>query len=98
MINRGDQNSRTYEVVIGQKDIFTNVKRILEDHYDIGRLIRKKKILRGYINESYEIEVVSNRRKTRYLLRRYRQGAGEENIKFEHALFKELQKRGFKFS
>lgn len=98
MINRVNQNSKTVDVGGALKDTFTTVKRILEAHYDIGRLIRKKRILRGYINESYEIEMVYHGRKNRYLLRRYRQGTGKEKIKFEHALLKTLQKRGFKFS
>jgi homoserine kinase type II len=98
VINRVHQNSRTDDIVVGQKDIFTKVKRMLGDHYDIGRLIRKKKILRGYINESYIIEMVSNGKKNRYLLRRYRQGTSEEKIKFEHALLEKLQKRGFQFT
>jgi len=55
VINRLEQNSKSDDIIVGQKGIFKNVTRMLEDYYDIGRLIRKKKILQGYINDSYEI-------------------------------------------
>lgn len=81
-----------------QNDIFRNNRKILSEHYDLGELIRKKRITRGYINDSFEIEVLRDGGKSRYLLRRYRTGIHEEKIRFEHALLNELQKRKFKFS
>ena len=81
-----------------QNYILRSNREILSEHYDLGELIRKKRITRGYINDSFEIEVLRDQRKTRYLLRRYRTGTQVEKIRFEHALLNELQKRKFKFS
>ena len=81
-----------------QNYILRSNREILSEHYDLGELIRKKRITRGYINDSFEIEVLRDQRKSRYLLRRYRTGTQVEKIRFEHALLNELQKRKFKFS
>jgi homoserine kinase type II len=81
-----------------QNDILRSNREILSEHYDLGELIRKERITRGYINDSFEIEVLRDQGKSRYLLRRYRTGTHEEKIRFEHALLNELQKRKFKFS
>jgi len=81
-----------------QNDILRSNREILSEHYDLGELIRKKRITRGYINDSFEIEVLRDGEKSRYLLRRYRTGIHEEKVRFEHALLNELQKRKFKFS
>ena len=81
-----------------QNYILRSNREILSENYDLGELIRKKLITRGYINDSFEIEVLRDQRKSRYLLRRYRTGTHVEKIRFEHALLNELQKRKFKFS
>ena len=81
-----------------RNDILRSNREILAEHYDLGELIRKERITLGYINDSFEIEVLQEQGKSRYLLRRYRTGTHEEKIRFEHALLNELQKRKFKFS
>lgn len=81
-----------------QNYILRSNREILSEHYGLGELIRKERITRGYINDSFEIEVLRNQRIRRYLLRRYRTGTHVEKIRFEHALLNELQKRKFKFS
>ena len=86
------------DIITTQKDILRDNSRILSEHYDLGQLLRQKQIARGYVNDSYEIEVLCDGRKCRYLLRRYRQGTPEQKVRFEHALLHELQVKGFAFS
>ena len=81
-----------------QEDVLRSNRNILSEHYDIGRLVRQERIYRGYINDSYKIEMLRYGKKSRYLMRRYRQGTPEEKVSFEHALLLELQARGFSFS
>lgn len=86
------------DVIATQADILRSNKNILSEHYDIGQLVRQERIDRGYINDSYEIEMLRAGKKTRHLLRRYRPGTPEEKVRFEHALLQELQVKGFEFS
>ena len=86
------------DIITTQEDILRSNRNILSENYDIGQLVRQERIDRGYINDSYKIEVLHDGKKCRYLLRRYRPGILEEKMRFEHALLQELQTRGFKFS
>ena len=91
-------NSGKKNIIKYQEYIFKSNRNILSAHYDIGQLIRQERIYRGYINESYRIEMLRDGQKSLYLMRRYRKGTREENVRFEHALLHELQIRRFKFS
>jgi homoserine kinase type II len=84
--------------MITQEDIIRSNSNILSEHYDIGQLVHQEKIERGYINDSYKIEMLRDGKQSRYLLRRYRHGTPEQKVRFEHALLHELQAREFVFS
>jgi len=71
------------------------IRDILNNHYDLGRLVRSEFIDRGYINTSYELEIVQNGQSQRYILRRYWKGKELAQIKLEHTLLLELQAREF---
>ena len=88
-------NSGKKDTVKSQEDILKSNRNILSEHYDIGQLIRQERIYRGYINDSYKIEMLRDGQKCRYLMRRYRKGTPEEKVRFEHALLHELQIRKF---
>jgi homoserine kinase type II len=91
-------NSGKEDTGKSQEDILKSNRNILSAHYDIGQLIRQERIYRGYINDSYRIEMLRDGQKCRYLMRRYRKGTPEEKVRFEQALLLELQIRRFKFS
>jgi homoserine kinase type II len=91
-------NSEKKDTITTQEDILRSNRNILSEHYGIGQLVRQERIYRGYINDSYKIEMLRDGKKSRYLLRRYRQGTPEAKVRFEHALLHELQARGFSFS
>jgi len=91
-------NSGKEDTVKSQEDIFKSNRNILSEHYGIGQLIRQERIYKGYINDSYKIEMLRGGQKCRYLMRRYRKGTPEEKVRFEHALLHELQIRKFRFS
>jgi len=81
-----------------QEDILKSNRKILSEHYDIGQLIRQERLCRGYINDSYKIEMLRSGKKRQYLFRRYKKGTPEEKVRFEHALLHELKIRRFKLS
>ena len=91
-------NTEKKDTIATQADILRSNRNILSEHYDIGQLVRQERIHRGYVNDSYKIEMLHDGKKTRYLLRRYHQGTPVEKMRFEHALLQELQVRGFEFS
>ncbi len=71
------------------------IRRLMEDHYDLGKLTRTKVILGGYCNKSYAVWMSVNNRVQRYFLRLYNPNAIEKEIRFEHALVKHLRTNGF---
>ena len=91
-------NTEKKDIITNHEDILRSNRNILSEHYDIGQLVRQERIDRGYINDSYKIEMLRNDQQTRYLFRRYRQGTPEAKVIFEHALLQELQVRGFELS
>ncbi len=91
-------NTKNKDIIITQEDVLRSNRNILSEHYDVGQLVRQERIDRGYVNDSYKIEMLRAGKKTRYLLRRYRQGTSEAKVRFEHALLQELQIRGFELS
>ena len=83
---------------IDRNYITEHMKGLLSENYDIGELIDVKKLDRGYVNVSYEIDTIKGDRKHKYFLRRYKRGIREDEVKFEHSIIKHLMKKNFKFS
>ncbi len=75
-----------------------HLRTLLEKHYDIGELVDVKKLDRGYVNVSYEIETKKGKRDQKHFLRRYKRGIREDEIKFEHSIVTHLTKKGFSLS
>ncbi len=73
----------------------SHVREIISENYEIGDLKKMKKLDRGYVNTSYEIETVRNDKENRYFLRKYKKGIREEEIKFEHSIINHLVKKNF---
>ncbi len=79
-------------------ETFGALKNILAEHYALGKLVKVRKIDKGYVNVSYEIRMFRDGKTHRYLLRCYRKGVRHEKIRFEHALLKQLVRKRFVFS
>jgi homoserine kinase type II len=74
------------------------LETLISDHYDIGDLITIRKLDRGYVNTSYELETISGGKERRYFLRKYKKGTKEEEVRFEHSIIQHLMKRDFKIA
>jgi len=92
------QSVHTLQEVIARNYLEEHLRKILATHYDIGELSSVRKLDRGYVNVSYEIETETNSRKRRYFLRRYKRGIREEEIRFEHSIVKHLMSKNFPLS
>jgi homoserine kinase type II len=63
-------------------------------HYNLGKLIRQEKDLRGTVNTSYFIETLQDGARRKYFLREYKAGIQREEILFEHALIEHASREG----
>ncbi len=68
---------------------------IVEELYDLGRVLEVYQIFGGYINRSFGLVVQRNGIRKDYFLRQYKHGIAEHEIKFEHALINHCAARGF---
>ncbi len=91
-------NVQVLQEAVDRSYMSHRLKTMLAEHYDIGELVNVKKLDRGYVNVSYEIETKRGRRTKKYFLRRYKRGIREDEIKFEHSIVTHLTKRGFSLS
>jgi len=63
--------------------------------YPVGKLTGYTKLTRGYVNISYAVTAARGEKSVQYLLRIYRRGIGEDEIKFEHSIIRHLMNRHF---
>ncbi len=73
----------------------SHLREVISENYEIGDIKKIRKLDRGYVNTSYEIETVRNDKENRYFLRQYKEGIKEEEITFEHSIINHLVKKNF---
>jgi homoserine kinase type II len=73
----------------------SQLKTIISNHYDLGKLVDYEQLFLGYCNISYIIMIERSGKRKRFFLRRYRQGTTEEEIAFEHSVINHLIKKNF---
>ncbi|MCG6911931.1 MAG: phosphotransferase [Deltaproteobacteria bacterium] len=71
------------------------IRRLMESHYDFGKLTRVEGITGGYCNKSYAVWMADAPRNRRLFLRLYNPHVAEKEIRFEHALVDHLRSNGF---
>jgi homoserine kinase type II len=76
------------------KPLLTQAIRVLETHYDIGRVKRIIQLYGGYTNQSFAVWMEKSDRGQKYFLRKYRAGATACQVRFEHALITHIISRG----
>jgi homoserine kinase type II len=59
-------------------------------YYDLGDLVAFEKNERGYVNQSFAIDVLKSGVNIRYFLRQYKRGIKETELRFEHSLINHL--------
>jgi homoserine kinase type II len=80
---------------LGQKQLFGTIVKLMEENFDLGRVIRIKEVLGGYCNKSYAVWMSAIDGEERFFLRLYQPNAVESEILFEHALLNHLRSNGF---
>jgi len=71
----------------------SQLKSLLNSHYNLGQILHLKKIDRGQVNVSFEVKAVRRGRESRYLLRQYRLGIEKAEIEFEHSIIRHVAKK-----
>ena len=94
----GRHQKRDLRVRFPFMETVEHLTQVLAAHYSLGDLVWAERNERGYINLSFDIATLQDGKRTAYLFRRYRVGAHENKIRFEHALMEELVTRRFHLS
>ncbi|MCX6363582.1 MAG: phosphotransferase [Actinobacteria bacterium] len=71
------------------------IERIVDDDYDLGRVVRAERIFGGYVNASFAVWTRTESGEHRYFVRKYNQAITEREVRFEHALLTHLASHGF---
>jgi homoserine kinase type II len=71
------------------------LRAVLQEHYDLGELVDCEKLLLGYVNVSYVVELRAGGELKRFFVRRYKRGIEAEEIEFEHSVIHHLVEHRF---
>ncbi len=71
------------------------IEEIVDDDYDLGRVVRAERIFGGYVNASFAVWTRTGSGEHRYFVRKYNRAITEREVRFEHALLTHLADHGF---
>lgn len=71
------------------------IEEIVNDDYDLGRVVRAERIFGGYVNASFAVWTRTESGEHKYFVRKYNRAITEREVRFEHALLTHLADRGF---
>ncbi len=64
----------------------TQIIELIEENYDIGKVVEVYEIFGGYVNRSFGIYVENGGARQEYFVRKYKSGITDKEILFEHKL------------
>src|SRR3990172_7777116 len=79
----------------GMVSVVESEIRAVQSRYELGRLLGFERNERGFVNTSFALETEIDGKPRKFFLRRYKQGAGENEIKFEHSIIRRLLEKDF---
>jgi homoserine kinase type II len=71
------------------------IEQIVDDDYDLGRVMRAERVFGGYVNASFAIWTRDEAGEHKYFVRKYNRAITEREVRFEHALLTHVASRGF---
>lgn len=77
--------------------LYTQLRDLVENYYDIGTLLEVYQIFGGYINTSFEIYTEKDGEKQTWFVRKYKNGKELESLLFEHSMLKHAKENGFTY-
>lgn len=76
---------------------YAQVREIVEEHYNIGKLLDMYQIYGGYVNTTFGLYTELDGQKYTWIMRKYRRGKTVDALLFEHKLLKHAREHGFTF-
>ena len=73
----------------------SKIEKIVDDEYDLGRVLRAERIFGGYVNASFAVWTRAETGDHTYFVRKYSTAITEREVRFEHALLTHLEANGF---
>jgi len=64
----------------------TQLVELIDENYDLGKVVEVYEIFGGYVNRSFGIYVEKNGKQQEYFVRKYKSGITDKEILFEHKL------------
>ena len=71
---------------------------IVNDEYDLGRVVRTERIFGGYVNASFAVWTQTGEGEHKYFMRKYSPAIKEREVRFEHALLSYITAHGFELA
>ena len=71
------------------------IEEIVNEDYDLGRVVRAERIFGGYVNASFAVWTRTESGEHKYFVRKYNRAIVEREVRFEHALLTHLASHGF---
>ena len=72
----------------------TQIIELIEENYDLGKVIEVYEIFGGYVNRSFGIYVLKDGKQSEYFVRKYKNDITDKEIMFEHKLIEFSIKNG----
>lgn len=90
-------SAKTEELAQRTKEgfVYNQIKKIVEEYYDLGTLLEVYQIFGGYVNTTFGIYTEKNGEKETWLFRKYKRGKQLESLLFEHKLLLHARKNGY---
>lgn len=77
--------------------LYSQIKEIVENYYDLGDLIEAYQIFGGYINTTFGIYTEKDGERETWLFRKYKRGKELDSLLFEHNLLIHARENGFSY-
>lgn len=77
--------------------IFTQIKDVVDNNYDIGKVVEVFQIFGGYVNNSFGIYTEKDGEKQTWFLRMYKSNKKLASLLFEHTMLLHAKENGFTF-
>lgn len=75
--------------------LYTQIKNVVENQYDIGRLVGMYQMFGGYVNLSFAIYTEKDGQRQTWMIRKYKKGKELGPLLFEHKLLSYSYDHGF---
>ena len=84
---------------LGEALAFQNIRNeiagVVEENYDLGRVVDVYEIFGGYVNRSFGLVCEKDGRRTNYFVRKFNLATTEIDVQYEHKLINYVKEHGF---